>query len=187
MASTINGVTGGWTSYEDTIDRTPKNELGKEDFLKLLIAQLTNQDPTNPMSDTEFVSQLATYSSLEQQMTMNKNLETLITQQNLTTAAQATALIGSIVSYTDEDGNYGMGQVVFLDIVNGEVNLILNDENNTSVPYKNVQQIGYPIQSYNNGGDDSSYVPSTGDDDIDLDVPPGGDGDTPTVGGGDGG
>ena len=151
--ATINGVTGGWTSFEDTVQKTPKNELGKEDFLKLLVAQLTHQDPTNPMNDTEFVAQLATYSSLEQQMTMNKNLEALIMQQSLSTAAQATALIGSIVSYTDDDGNYRMGQVVFLDIVGGEVNLVLNDEYNTIVPYRNVQQIGYPIQSYDYGAD----------------------------------
>ena len=163
--SSINGITGAWTSYEDTVSSAPKNELGKEDFLKLLIAQLTHQDPTNPMQDTEFVSQLATYSGLEQQMTMNKNLETLIAQQSMTNAAQATALIGSIISYTDEDGNFNMGQVAFLDIVGGEVNLILNDEYSTSVPYRNVQQIGYPIQSY----DYNSYVP-TGDDSTDLDT-----------------
>jgi len=107
------------------------------------------------MQDTEFVSQLATYSSLEQQMTMNKNLETLIAQQSLTTAAGATALIGSIVGYIDEDGSYNMGQVVFLDIVGGEVNLVLNDENNTTIPYKNVQQIGYPIQAPPSGGNNN--------------------------------
>ena len=166
MAS-INGVTGGWTSFEDTVQKAPKNELGKEDFLKLLVAQLTHQDPTNPMNDTEFVAQLATYSSLEQQMTMNKNLETLIMQQSMTTAAGATALIGSIVSFTDEDGNYRMGQVVFLDIVGGEVNLVLNDEYNTIVPYRNVQQIGYPIQSASDY--DYSYLPSvpaTGNDEV---------------------
>jgi flagellar basal-body rod modification protein FlgD len=146
MAS-INGVSGGWTSYEETIEKSSGGDsLGKEDFLKLLVAQLTHQDPTNPMQDTEFVSQLATYSGLEQQMTMNKNLESLIASQNLSTAAAATSLIGAVVSYTDEDGNYLMGQVAFLDIVGGEVNLILNDAYNTSIPYSSVQQVGYPFQ-----------------------------------------
>jgi flagellar basal-body rod modification protein FlgD len=145
MAS-INGVSGGWTSYEDTIEKSGGDSLGKEDFLKLLVAQLTHQDPTNAMQDTEFVAQLATYSGLEQQMNINKNLESLIASQNLSTAAAATSLIGSVISYTDEDGNFQMGQVAFLDIVGGEVNLILNDEYNTSVPYSSVQQIGYPFQ-----------------------------------------
>jgi flagellar basal-body rod modification protein FlgD len=156
MAS-INGVTGGWTSYEDTLRKTPGNDLGKEDFLKLLVAQLTHQDPTNPMQDTEFVAQLATYSGLEQQMNVNKNLEKLIATQNMSTAAQATSLIGAVISYVDGDGNYKMGQVAFLDIVGGEVNLILNDANNTSVPYSSVQQVGYPINAAppSGGGDEA--------------------------------
>ena len=160
----INGITGGWTKYEDTIRKEPNNELGKQDFLKLLIAQLTHQDPTNPMKDTEFVTQLAQYSGLEQQMTMNKNMETLIMQQSMNTVAQATALIGSIVSYTDAEGNYRMGQVVFLDVAGGEVNLILNDEYNTSVPYSSVHQIGYPIQTpqYGSGGDENENGSQTG-------------------------
>jgi flagellar basal-body rod modification protein FlgD len=164
MAS-INGITGGWTSFEDTVRDTPKNELGKEDFLQLLVAQLTHQDPTNPMQDTEFVAQLATYSGLEQQMNVNKNLEKLIASQNMAMAAQATSLIGSVVGYFDADGNYKTGQVAFLDVTGGEVNLILNDQYNTSVPYGSVQQIGYPIQAAPpSGGGDSSGADSGGGD-----------------------
>jgi flagellar basal-body rod modification protein FlgD len=145
MAS-INGVTGAWTSYEDTVKRSTGSgdSLGKEDFLKLLVAQLTHQDPTNPMKDTEFVAQLATYSGLEQQMNMNKNLEKLIASSNMTTAASAMSLIGSIVGYTGEDGALKTGQVSFLDIVGGEVNLYLTDK--TYIPYSMVEQVGYPIQ-----------------------------------------
>ncbi len=51
------------------------SNLGKDDFLKLLIAQLTNQDPLNPASNTEFVAQLAQFSTLEQMALMNNNLE----------------------------------------------------------------------------------------------------------------
>jgi flagellar basal-body rod modification protein FlgD len=145
MAS-ISGVTGAWTSYEDTVKKSTGSgdSLGKEDFLKLLVAQLTHQDPTNPMNDTEFVGQLATYSGLEQQMNMNKNLEKLINSANLTTAASATSLIGSIVGYTGEDGTLETGQVNFLDIVGGEVNLYLTD--GRYIPYSMVEQIGYPVK-----------------------------------------
>ena len=51
----VTGTTGAWTKYEDTIKKQNKGDsLGKEDFLKLLVAQMTHQDPTNPMKDTEF-------------------------------------------------------------------------------------------------------------------------------------
>jgi flagellar basal-body rod modification protein FlgD len=137
----LSGITGAWTRYEDTIVRENKGDnLGKEDFLKLLVAQLTHQDPTSPMDDTQFVSQLAQYSGLEQQVNMNKNLETLIASNNANTAASAVSLIGTVIGYSGEDGALKTGLVTFLDIVGGEVNLYLHD--GTYLPFSEVQQIG---------------------------------------------
>ena len=53
------------------------NGLGKETFLKLLVAQLKNQNPLNPADGMEFVSQLAQFSQLEQIMEIRKDLDTL--------------------------------------------------------------------------------------------------------------
>lgn len=52
-------------------------ELGKDDFLRLLVSQLENQDPLNPSDPTEFTAQLAQYSSLEQMTNINENIEDL--------------------------------------------------------------------------------------------------------------
>jgi flagellar basal-body rod modification protein FlgD len=139
----ISGITGMWTRYEDTISKGPANELGKEDFLKLLVAQLTHQDPTSPMQDTEFISQLATYSGLEQQINMNKNLEKLIGSTNSNTAASAIDLIDKVVGWIDEAGELQTGLVSFIDVNGGEVYLCLQD--NSFVPFNSVSYIGKPV------------------------------------------
>lgn len=72
--------------------------LGYDAFLKLLVAQMQNQDPTQPMDSTEFVSQLASFSSVEQGVKMNAKLDALITSIALN---QADALIGKYISNFD--------------------------------------------------------------------------------------
>ncbi len=64
--------------YNTKPTRTPKQELGKDDFLLLLTEQLKNQDPLNPMNDMEFISQMSSFSSLEQMLNMNKNIEAFV-------------------------------------------------------------------------------------------------------------
>ncbi|GAB4186982.1 MAG: flagellar hook assembly protein FlgD [Thalassobaculales bacterium] len=68
-----------------------------EMFLTLLTEQLKNQDPLNPMDTNEFTSQLVQYSSVEQQISQNKNLEKLIALQGNNINAQAVNYLGAIV------------------------------------------------------------------------------------------
>jgi len=69
-------------------------ELGKDDFLKILITQLQNQDPTKPMEDKEFISQMAQLSSLEQVKNLSGEFSKLSKGVNL---ANATSLLGKSV------------------------------------------------------------------------------------------
>lgn len=61
--------------------KTDQGMLGQDAFLKILMTQLQNQDPSNPMEDKEFISQMANFSSLEQMTQMNKTLTSFIEMQ----------------------------------------------------------------------------------------------------------
>ncbi len=87
-------VTGA-DSAKDTKDAT----LNYESFLKLLVAQMKNQDPTEPMDATQQMAQLATFSQVEQTIKTNKNLESLLQRTSL---QEANSVIGRTV--TSEDG-----------------------------------------------------------------------------------
>jgi len=76
---------------------TGDSTLGKDDFLNLLVTQLRNQDPMNPMESAEFSAQLAQFSSLEQLTNINDGMELLIGQQSTANSTQAVSFIGKHV------------------------------------------------------------------------------------------
>ena len=74
---TVDGVTYDAAAYaKANPDTTTKsNELGKDAFLQLLVAQLQNQDPLEPQDNGEFIAQMAQFSSLEQMQNMTKSMD----------------------------------------------------------------------------------------------------------------
>ena len=83
-----------------TNGRQASQELGKDDFLKLLITQLQNQDPTSPMENTEFIAQMAQFSSLEQMTNMSTEFTKLA---NMLNSGEAVSLLGKNVEVASGD------------------------------------------------------------------------------------
>lgn len=80
------------------------SELGKDDFLKLLVTQLTYQDPINPVGDQEFIAQLAQFSALEQMHNVAAQIQRLADVQLVTGGmGQAASLLGRTVVLFDAD------------------------------------------------------------------------------------
>ena len=120
-----------YSSLENKARETSSN-LEKDDFLKLLITQLQNQDPTSPMDDTAFVSQMATFSSLEQMNNMNRTLETMLQSQNENLLVGYSQFIGKEVAYhrvdlESEQMMEGKGMVAAVQFKSGTVQFILED------------------------------------------------------------
>ncbi len=98
ISSTNSSTATTAASAELTSSTSATSSLGKDAFLKLLVAQLQHQDPLKPMDDTAYVAQLAQFSSLEQMMSVNTKLDTLATGQNSVTNAGLASLIGKNVT-----------------------------------------------------------------------------------------
>jgi flagellar basal-body rod modification protein FlgD len=93
--TSLSSVTGTYTA--------PSKELGKNEFLKLLMAQLANQDPTNPVDNQAFIAQLAQFSSVEQLYGIGSKLDTLAVAQASANQLQTASLVGKEVTFrTDQ-------------------------------------------------------------------------------------
>lgn len=101
-----------------------RSTVSKDEFLTLLIAQLKNQDPLNPLKDTEFLSQLATFTTLEQITNMGDMVSEMMATQKYLNSAIAAGLIGRVVTTSAGEEGVVTGvamsdQGIFLD-VNGD-------------------------------------------------------------------
>jgi flagellar basal-body rod modification protein FlgD len=115
MANVPN-IAGAQSSPTETTKKNSTDDLGKDAFLKLLIVQLGNQDPLSPMNDTEFISQMAQFSALEQMTNLNNSMA----------ASHAASMIGKQISWA-LNGQEVYGVVTAVKITNGQPNLIVED------------------------------------------------------------
>jgi len=121
--------------------KKPSSVLGKDDFLKILITQLQNQDPLNPMQDREFISQMATFSSLEQMANMNQSLTEFLQTERQHSIIQYSEMIGKEVEYKTEEGE-GTGIVKSIRFNGSDV--LIELENGKEINSSTIQKISAP-------------------------------------------
>jgi flagellar basal-body rod modification protein FlgD len=107
---TIAPVTNSSTTSSTTGATAPSPTVDYNQFLNLLIAEIKNQDPTQPMDPTQSVTQLATISGVQQAMQSNATLSSLLTSSSL---SQAEQLVGQTI--TSADGSTS-GQVASVNV-----------------------------------------------------------------------
>lgn len=105
--------------------RVPIQVLGQEDFLKLLVAQMTSQDPMSPTKDTEFIAQMAQFSSLEQAKTMQSDIARLRADQQF---LQAQGLLGKTVDLQVDQDTTARGLVTAVQIDAGTPLIMVNGQ-----------------------------------------------------------
>lgn len=99
----VNSIQEGLylTDRQDQTKKTGQKSLDQDAFLKILMTQLQNQDPSNPMEDKEFISQMANFTSLEQMTQMNKNLTSFIDMQKDSHFLSNSQLIGKEIKWEE--------------------------------------------------------------------------------------
>lgn len=101
--STVSGVSSALDQYQITQDTTQNKELGKNEFLNLLVAQLNNQNPLEPQGNGEFIAQLAQFSTVEGVEKLNTSMESLLSGYQSSQALQASSLVGrKVIVPTDK-------------------------------------------------------------------------------------
>lgn len=92
--STVSGTSSVLDRYEMKQNTRQNKDLGKNEFLNLLVAQLNNQNPLEPQGNGEFIAQLAQFSQVEGIEKLNKSMESMLSSYQSSQALQASSLVG---------------------------------------------------------------------------------------------
>jgi flagellar basal-body rod modification protein FlgD len=139
-ASAVQGIVGE-QAQQATAGRDAFSKLDLQSFLKMLIAELRNQDPLNPMNNAEILQQISNIKAIESNQRLSDTLEALMLQQNL---AAAYSMLNSEVSGLSSDGKNVAGKAEGVLIHDGVVNLRVGQ---MLVPLKNVREVRPPDAS----------------------------------------
>lgn len=135
------------SNYQAAQREVKGDNLGKDDFLKLLMTQLQNQDPSSPMDDTQFIAQMATFSSLEQVSNISTTLDKFVSLQQQNSLMSYNQFVGKEVTWhniTESEDNEpiiqeGTGVISSIQFKGDSVNFILDD--GTSLEPGNISEV----------------------------------------------
>ncbi|MCB9834150.1 MAG: hypothetical protein H6807_16935 [Planctomycetes bacterium] len=120
------------------------SQVNSKEFMRLLTTQLQNQNPFEPITDAEFIGQMAQFTGLEENQKQTKALEDLAAAMSANASlqglAQAASLIGKEVTYAGSTGAELKADIVGVKFLRGAINLITKDQG--TVPLGNVISIG---------------------------------------------
>jgi flagellar basal-body rod modification protein FlgD len=167
----VDSVTGPGTTTAQALSSAlggTDSKMGRDDFLKLLVAQLKNQDPLKPQDNSEFVAQLAQFSSLEQAMTMNTKLDLLATQNQGLANTQITNLVGKLATVkgtlvTSNGGGVGVQVSFTLSDPSASTQVVIADQTGRVVRTMNIGPRGAGfVTTQWDGRDDAGLVQPAG-------------------------
>ncbi len=135
--SSSSAVTTSSTGKESQV-------LSSDEFLQLMITELTNQDPMEPMSNQELLNQMATIQKLESDRMMTNSFEQLMDKFNglidRETLSTATRMIGELVSGTDVNGQYTMGRIIAVGMDSDQI--LVELDTGQQIAWENVSRLG---------------------------------------------
>ena len=136
------------------------DELGKNEFLELLVAQLNNQDPMSPQENGEFIAQLAQFSTVEGIEKMNSSIDSMVSSFQSSQALQASSLVGrTVVIPTDQamiDPQAGFTGQLALPQASGAVTVNVYDDAGSVLSTINLGAQGAGINEFAWDGKDAS-------------------------------
>jgi flagellar basal-body rod modification protein FlgD len=143
MAGSVDGV-GSSNQSSNTGTTTGTNDafqkLDMDTFLRLLVAEMQNQDPMNPMDDTQIVQQVSQIDQIQASQKLTDTLKSVALGQSVATASN---LIGQTVTGLDEEGDSITGAVASVSIADGKTTLNVGEH---QITLNNVTQLGTAAQ-----------------------------------------
>ncbi|HUY91743.1 MAG TPA: flagellar hook capping FlgD N-terminal domain-containing protein [Pirellulales bacterium] len=135
LANLLNATQSATSTAKNSTNASSFASLTPDDFLKMLITELQNQDPMNPTDNTQILQQISEMSNIAATSSLTSSLNGMLTEQNLSAAS---ALVGRNVTGLADDGSNASGKVDSVTIANGTAKLNIGQQ---TVSLKNIQQV----------------------------------------------